>query len=196
MLLHRHTSMLFDEIQDETIKLRLTSGLVADDKIYFGVNNLDVFALDEGMETVLWHYEYGSVPLSGGSSRYVGYAANGMVYLIQPFNFTRQGEVFEHVDGIYALDDWSGRRLWHFDSMGGALDLTLYNDVIYVSPRENHPGSSHSGRIEAFDALSGELVRRVEFSQEDFQLDTWVRFTIADGVLYGFGRNRIFCPDR
>ena len=70
--------------------------------------------------------------------------------------------------------------------------MTFHNDLIYVSPRENHPGSSFTGRIEAFDALTGELVRRVEFSQEDFELDTWLRFTISDGVLYGFGGNRVF----
>ena len=190
--LRRPTSMLFDEIENETVKLYVSGGLFANGKIYFGVNNLDVVALDEDMETILWHYKYGGEPPAGHYSRYVAYAANEMLYLVQPMGWAKGGQLLQQADGIYALDDWSGRRLWHFDTSGSTLDLTFNNDVAYVASRENHPGSSFLGRIEAFDTLTGEFVRRIEFSREDVELHTPLYFEISDGVLYGVGGNRVF----
>ncbi len=192
MLLHRSVESLFEYIEAADAKTRLAGGLFANGNVYLAITNLDVLALDEGMETVLWHYSHDDPPTSGVMPTYVRHAANDMIYLLQPFNFTREQEVFEHIDGIYALDDESGRPLWHFDSLGGALDITFHKDVIYAPSRENHPWSSYSGRIEVIHALTGEIIRRIEFSPEEYQLTTWPSVIISDGVLYGSAGNRVF----
>ena len=192
VLLRRPARLMFENIKNETVKLTLSGGLFSNDKVYFGVNNLDVFALDESMETVLWHYKYGGDPPKSWYTGYVGFAANGLIYLTQPFDTTKEGEVLKHVDGVYALDDLSGRRLWQFDSLGSPRNVTFHNDVIYVSSRQSLPDDYFAGHIEVFDALTGELRRRIDFSREPNRSGNRLNYTISNGVLYGFGNSRLF----
>ena len=180
----RPASMLFDHVEDQTRKLYLTGGIFSDGKVYFGISNLDVFALDEEMENVIWHYKYGGDPPTGRFSKYVGYARNAMVYLILPAGRTRDGETLENADGIYALDDWSGRLLWHFESEGGTFDLTFHRDVVYAAALD--------GFLETFDSRTGELRRRIGYGGEGDKINVRTIFAISDGVLYGLNSSRVF----
>lgn len=84
--------------------------------------------------------------------------------------------------GLYCIDSQSGELLWEYET--GQIDIgrgpILHNGTIYVGADDGEMGF-----VYAIDADSGDLEWR-------FQAIRWTAISVADGVVYVWGGERVF----
>jgi outer membrane protein assembly factor BamB len=132
-----------------------SSPALANDAVYIGSPDHNLYALDATTGKILWQYETGDA--IGFSSPAV---ANGIVY------------IGSDDKSLHAVDAATGKGLWKYTS-GGKIKSspTVYNGAVYVG--------SYDSNLYALDATTGKVLQAY---QTDGQIFASPR--IVDGVLY------------
>jgi outer membrane protein assembly factor BamB len=133
--------------------------VVANDIVYVGSDNGNLYALQAGSGRVLWHYDTGSLVSIIAVQHNTAYAIAGANY-----------------DTVYALDASKGAVLWHHQVASTIFGLALDNEGVYINTNSS---GSQGAAIYALRAGDGALLW-----QYTAQVDMPEALTVLDGIVY------------